>query len=59
MKVYVLFAGNISSPRLMGLYKTKRKAQEVKDKLDVSNSWVDDKRHNQYESRIEHWGVEV
>jgi hypothetical protein len=58
MKVYVLFAGNVSSPRTMGLYKTKAKANEVKQRLDTGTYWESDKKHEQYDSRIELWEVE-
>lgn len=58
MKVYVLFAGNISSPRVLGIFKTKTKANELKFRLDNGDYWTSDKQHKQYESRIEHWEVE-
>lgn len=58
MKVYVLFAGNINSPRTLGIFKTKAKAKELKQRLDTGEYWTSDKAHDQYDSRIEHWEVE-
>ena len=58
MKVYVLFAGHMSNPRTLGIFKTKAKAEELKQRLDTGDYWTADKMHEQYESRIELWEVE-
>lgn len=58
MKVYVVFAGNkYEGLRTLGIFKTKTKAQELKDKVDTGDYWTGDKQYNQYNSMIEHWEV--